>query len=118
MGVICSLLLYLILLAYTYQKLDILIGRKDVDFLSVTKENYIDVSETFGAEQGLNFAVAVLNSFSSAEHDLDPTYGRIEFKQNQGYQVDGGFELNQVEIKSHKCTREELGLSEGVNRFW
>ena len=61
-------------------------GRKDVDILSATKEKYFDGSETFGAERGLNFAVAVQNTISpqgsDEDYGIDPAYGRIEFKQN------------------------------------
>ena len=77
MGTICSFLLYFILLAYAYQKLDILMGRKDVDILSATKEKYFDGSETFGAEQGLNFAVAVPETFGHNHNVIDPAYGSI-----------------------------------------
>ena len=93
-------------------------GRKDVDILSITKEKYFDGSETFGAEQGLNFAVAVLDTFEDGDYELDPAYGRIQFKQNKIYEDEGSYKFDYITIESHKCTREELGLSEGVNRFW
>ena len=40
MGTFCSLFLLLITLAYAYQKLDVLLQKKDVDVLSTTKDMF------------------------------------------------------------------------------
>ena len=73
----------------------------------------------FGAEQGLNLAV-VLNINKHAKH-IDPSYGRFVFtkivfsvNENDGYQ------FNDVELESHECSPEELGLSGGSeqHKFW
>ena len=61
MGSFCSILLVAILIAYTGYKISILEGKKSIDILQAVKENYFDASYVFGAEQGLNIAVAVFN---------------------------------------------------------
>ena len=42
MGTVCSLLQLTVLLMYAYQKIDILLQRKDVDILSATYDTFFD----------------------------------------------------------------------------
>ena len=45
------------------------------------------------------------------EKDLDPSVGRLEFTRFVwGVGEDGKYFIDPYEIKSHPCTREELGL--------
>ena len=50
MGSICSILLFVILLSYTYQKADILVKKKDIDILMATQESYFDEKYVFSAK--------------------------------------------------------------------
>ena len=50
MGTACSFLQLIVLLMYTYQKIDILIQRKDVDYLSATYDTFFDDKDTFGID--------------------------------------------------------------------
>ena len=59
MGAICSIMLLLIVISYTYQKVDILINKKDVAILSSLYDSYFDSSDQFSSEQGFNLAVAL-----------------------------------------------------------
>ena len=60
-GALCSILLLILMLIYTGYKLSILEGKKDIDIVQAVKEDHFDESHMFGAAQGLNVAVAVLN---------------------------------------------------------
>ena len=110
MGAICSIMLLLIVISYTYQKVDILINKKDVAILSSLYDSYFDSSDQFSSEQGFNLAVAL-------QKDLDPSIARFIFRRYEwGYDSDGELYKNIFEIESHVCTREELGLSQGKTK--
>ena len=79
MGAFCSIMLFIILIAYAGYKISILEGKKSVDILQAVKEKHYDDSYVFQAEQGINFAVAVKDSVSF--HTIDPSYGRIAFNK-------------------------------------
>ena len=65
MGAFCSIILLFVTLAYTGQKIDVFLSKKDVDILSATTDSYFDVDYVFGGPQGLNIAVAILNQDSA-----------------------------------------------------
>ena len=50
-------------MVYTYQKVDVLIGRKNENILTAVRKDFFDQSYSFGAKQGLNFALAVIDPF-------------------------------------------------------
>ena len=52
-GAVCSILLTILMLAYTGYKISILTGKKDIDIVQAVKENHFDYSHIFGAAQGL-----------------------------------------------------------------
>ena len=81
MGSFCSILLLVVLFAYAGYKASILEGKKKVDIVQAVQENYFDDSYVFGAEQGLNIAVAL--TFVNKFHHIDPSYGRIVFRRLQ-----------------------------------
>ena len=56
LGSIISILLALILLAYTFLKVDSFINKKGVDIKVTDKANYYDASIEFSADQGFNVA--------------------------------------------------------------
>ena len=72
----------------------------------------------FGAEQGFNLAVVLTSNKPS---QLDPSYGRFEVKKVR-FSVDDNFayQFNNVELETHECSPEELGLSGGSeqHKFW
>lgn len=61
MGAGCTLLLLLILMAFAGYKSSVLHGKRAIDILSAVQENAIGSDYVFGADQGLNIAVAVLD---------------------------------------------------------
>ena len=50
MGALCSFILFVVIIAYTCYKVDVLVGKKSVDILSAVNENYYDDSYIFGAK--------------------------------------------------------------------
>ena len=79
MGSLCSIMLTILILSYAYQKMDVLIERKDIDVLSTTNEMYFPDDDEFSAKNGLRVAVA-FTSFGLAETwELDPTYVSLAF---------------------------------------
>ena len=61
MGAFLSVALFVILAMYTGYKISIIEGKRSIDVVSAIKENHFDDSHVFGADQGLNVAVAVLD---------------------------------------------------------
>ena len=70
-GVIMSVLMLVVLIAYSAIKVDILLSKKQVDIISAINEEYFDENLTFSSKQGLNFAFAV--------RGLNPSLGEIVF---------------------------------------
>ena len=115
MGVICSLLLIVIILGYSAQKIEILIKRRDVDIVSALHDSYFYTHEQpFTAEQGFNVAVAL----SYIDLPLDPALAKMVFFRSEwGYNEDEEFIYKRTELESHVCSEEELGLSGDKPRF-
>ena len=68
------------MIAYTGYKVSILEGKKSVDILQAVNKDHFDENYTFGAKQGMNIAVAVLNTMDYNSYiPIDPRYGRIVF---------------------------------------
>ena len=88
MGACCSIVFIVLMLAYASYKISILEGKKSVDIVQATKENYFDDNYVFGAEQGLNIAFGVFNPANPTK--LDPTYGEIIFSMRSWYYDDDG----------------------------
>ena len=66
MGALCSILLLIVMITYTGYKISILEGKKSIDIVSAVRENYFRSDNKFGAQQGLNVAVAVFNEFDES----------------------------------------------------
>ena len=66
LGSLCSPMIFIMTTLYAYQKLDVLIEKKDVDFLSATKQLVFDQNDKFTYEIGFNIAVA-FTSFNTNE---------------------------------------------------
>ena len=119
-GAVCSLLLFFIISIYTLQKIDVLLNKKDVNIFSALAESYFDSDYVFGAEQGLNIAVAVTDIYSlSEDQTIDPDYGRIRVAIWSWTLLPekGEFELRDTEIETHRCSMEELGLIGNDSKF-
>lgn len=101
-GTLLSLLLLGLITAYFVLKVDVLLGKKDVDILSAVNESFLADSHPFGTKQGLAFAVGVWE-----RPMLDPRYASINFYR-YSWTVD---DLKMELLKSHLCTDDELGLT-------
>ena len=108
----CTLIWVIIILVYAMQKIDTLIGKKEVSILSSKKELYFSETDRFTFGHGLNFAVGYTGFDSEINWSLDPRYGEIVVNSySWGYDdVDGKPYTKRVPIQTHNCTREELGL--------
>lgn len=79
MGVICSLMSFLIVAGYALLKTNVLITRNDMNVVGATHEVHFDSDFIFNFEQGLNIAVAFTSFDSEREVILDPSYGKIDY---------------------------------------
>ena len=73
-------------------------------------QSFYSSNYTFGADQGLNMAVAVIGdgeAFETPDGSLDPTYAEI---RAIAY-VWNPDDEDHIAIETHHCTEEELGLS-------
>ena len=114
MGSILSILATCIILAYAYRKADVLLARKDVDILSTINDQAFGYDDVFSYKNGLNFAVALSGYGDNSETNIDPTFGSLVFYHFKwGPQGDGTFDVKSLPIKSHTCSRVELGLDNG-----
>ncbi len=108
----CSLLLFLLISAYTLQKLDILIYGRDVDLIFSHKSNALTIKDEFDVSMGLNFAAAFTAYDDNVDPIDDPTVGEVVFNHHKWGRYDNGtVYFGRHRINSHRCTREELGLS-------
>ena len=75
-------------------------------------QHFYSSEDTFGAEQGLNIAVAPWGygaAFSNGK--LDPTYAKIK-AVSYGWNSEGEY---WNELNTHPCSMDELGLTENSN---
>ena len=91
-GSICSMSLLIILLIYTYLKVDILIERKDVNILSALNDSFFDGSYKFGASHGFNVAVGM------QEHTWITPSDRFTSKSSLGASIKRVNHLQTVKI--------------------
>ena len=118
MGSLCSIILATVMLAYMYQKMDVLIARKDVDVLSTINDQYYEDDFIFSYENGLNVAVSFTAYDGEQKWILDPTYGSLIFNSyTWGSREDGSLFAERIKLDQHICQRDELGLDEGDAKF-
>ena len=79
MGSLCSILLTILILTYAYQKMDVLIARKDVDILSTTNDKHWTDDDIFSTKNGLRVAIAFTSYNNEEEWELDPAYASLSF---------------------------------------
>lgn len=113
-GTFFSLLLLILTAAYGFNKIEILVRRKDVDILSTIQDSYFDIESTFGADQGFNFAVGLLGQ----NEPLDRAIAYWEITSFEWTPTDQGkINVTTQVLDSHVCSQEELGLVEGESKF-
>ena len=116
-GVLCSILLFIVMLSYTSYKINRLSGKKSIDIVQAVKEFHFEDDNKFTADQGLNFAVGVFKP--SIPGQIDPTYGKIKYSSSLwGANENGEFSFIDTELKTHACSAEELGISGEDHKFW
>ena len=112
-GAFCSLFLFFAILAFTMQKFDVLLNRRDTDISSTMFDLHYTDDDTFSYENGLNIAVAFSAYDDEREWILDPTYGELIFNNfSWGSLPDGNSFINRKRLNSHVCSREQLAISE------
>lgn len=82
MGSFCTILLFVLVTAYTYQKIDVMHFKKDVEVFQYTTAGAFDDQYVFNFAQGLNIAVAFTAFDNEEENILDPAIGRVVFRRN------------------------------------
>ena len=112
MGSICSLILALVIGLYAYQKMDVLISKKDVDVALSISEDHYTPDDVFNHDNGLSIAVAFTAYDNEENWSLDNSYGELVFvAQEWADKQDGSIESSTKRINSHVCSRDELGLN-------
>ena len=82
-----------------------MITKKDVDILTNVNDSYFDSNNIFGADQGLNLAVAFVNP-SDPLDTLDKSIGRLYLSYSEwGYSQENSeyFDASGL-LKVHSCS--------------
>ena len=110
-GAICSFLLLIILSAYALQKFDILVEKSDQQLLEAHIFGALTDKDIFSYDNGLNFAIAFTGFDGETEPFNDPTIGEVVFNHYKwGIDANGNHFSGRFPIRSHQCSREELGI--------
>lgn len=119
LGSLCSLILAIVVIAYTNHKIDVWLNKMDIEIITAKQVGYFDEDYVFSFEQGLNFAIAFTAYDQETEDILDPSYGKLMFARYEwGERADTGELYSEIsEIPSHTCTRQELGIDGGQGSF-
>ena len=109
MGAFCSLMVLLVTISYTFQKIEVLVSKRDVDILSAIEDSFLSSEEVFGAEQGLQIAVSFVNF---GDNFVDPSIGTLNLGYSKwGYREDSGEYYEELGyFPTRLCTKRELGL--------
>jgi len=78
-GALCSIVVFLLVLGYSFLKFDVFYAKKDVDILSTLNDNYFSADYVISNKNGFNIAAAFTGFDSETEDILDPTYGELVF---------------------------------------
>ena len=105
MGLCCTIIWVVIILAYATQKIDILINKKDVSVLGSKKLSFFS-DEVFSFKEGLNIAVAYTGYDGEQEWSLDPRHGTLTINAYEwGFREDLKPFTNRFPLETHSCTR-------------
>ena len=119
-GSIFSIILFIIVGAYALQQTEIMITRKENIVMASTMVNFYDPDYVFDFDQGLNFAVGIIDPFDPLTlKPVDPTFGRIKVtKSSWGVGEDGALFFSSPEIETHLCSSDELGQPGTNHKIW
>ena len=113
LGSLCSLMIFTLTVLYAYQKMDVLIAKKDVDVLSATKQLVFNENDKFTYDNGFNVAVAFTSFNNNEEWELDPAYGTLVFNSFEwGINLDGSLFSELKRLPSHGCSNREFGFDD------
>ena len=113
-GVLLTLFVSMILIAFTFNKVQIMIEKNDDVMYSMTEDYYYDSEYVMDASKYFNFAIALTGFDNDRESVLDPSIAELYFMAYEWdiYEnKDGNFDYTLIPIESHPCSKEELGLS-------
>ena len=80
-GSIFSIILFIIVVMYTFQKANIMIKREDDYVMTSNQDSFFDLDYKFDFEKGFNIAVAFTAFDNNKENILSPDIGRIVYRQ-------------------------------------
>ena len=116
-GVLLTLFISTVLIAYTVFKTNIMIEKNGNDMHSTIQEYHYGPDYVMDSSKYFNFAVALTGFDNEQESVLDPSIAELKFIANEwNIYEDGesGFDHSaKTPIESHPCSREELGLTGG-----
>ena len=115
-GLICSILLSTMIIIYTVQKGDVLFNKKGDQVFSTVQTSVISDNFEQNSETGLKIAVAFAEFSNNREPKLKKELGRIVLMRYAwGQYANGTTYSTVVEVESHFCSQEELGLTKSDN---
>ena len=111
-GAMLTISLAILSIVFAGQKF-ILVAEQSNAFITTAElQNFYSSEDAFGAEQGLNIAVALWGYGAAFTNgSLDPTYAKIK-AVSYGWTPEAEY-FN--ELKTHPCSQEELGLTGNSN---
>ena len=77
LGATLSVFTLLLTALYAFQKVEILINKKDVDILSAERDIFYTDDDKFTYSNGFNMAFAFTSYSSEREYELPPEYGTL-----------------------------------------
>ena len=105
-GSIFSIILFIIVGLYTYQKSNIMIRRTDDHVMTSIQDSFFDLDYKFDYEHGLNIAAAFTAFDDEKENILSPDIGQIVFKQyHWGYDAEGKYFVTTDYLPTHVCSK-------------
>ena len=119
-GSIFSIILFIIVGCYTFQKSNIMINKTDDYVMTSIQDNFFSLDYSFGFEQGFNVAVAFTAFDTNEENILTPDIGKIVFRQYAwGENAEQNKFVDLDYLPTHACTKEELGIDyQSENSFF
>ena len=82
-GSLLTILAYLVVIMYTYLKVDVWVQKKDVDIMQTKMIDHFPNDYIVSHDLGLYLAIAFTDYDSNSEPILDKSYGRLVFNRYQ-----------------------------------
>ena len=110
LGALLSVLTFIIVIAYAGYKFTDLLGYNDYSVMKFELENFYDMRDAFGSENGFLLAAGVTDYSSNEESIEDPEIGTIKLikKTWDSTDLDGEGALLFEEIPTRPCTSEDF----------